>query len=255
LLVPELSLRVLAAPAQLPAVRQQLQDEAEDEIFMLGGKGACWESSSMSENDSEHSSRSFREMVKNGMKDDGYEPQLLWLIPIFLRPRIQYYDEAAADIHRRTDEYWSRSGQQVYGSREEFEQSSLVQWIWDSGHPYWWGFNDIVGWIDVRACVRSQEIQVSLFLPSKRVSRKLKDKRFVFRRREVVALPQVTTNEQLRKGVFEAVEVIRGDDRIKKRYVDLDQWRRLVRHTDLVGIIREAANEDLERSSTEEERD
>jgi hypothetical protein len=207
----------------------------------------------MSSESEQSSTPSFREIVEGGLEDDGYEPQSLWLIPIFLRSRIQYYNEAAASIQTRIEEYWERFGQSTYNSREEFKQTSLVEWIWSNGHPYWWGLNDIVGWIDIRACVRSREIQVALFLPTKRVSRQLKDKRYVFCRRETISLPERATNEQLQERVIEAVETIRNDEHIKTRYVELNQWCRLVRHTDLVGIIREAAEEDLMRISAEEE--
>jgi hypothetical protein len=190
---------------------------------------------------------SFREAVESSIEDDGYEPQLLWLIPIFLRSRIQYYDETVARVRRRIEEHWKQSGQESYETREEFEQSKFVQWIWYSEHPYWWGLTDIVGWIDVRACVRSREIQASLFLPTKRISRQLKDKRYVLRRKETVSLSEDVTNEQLQESLIQAVETICEDDRTKRLYVDLDQWRRLVRHTDLKGIIREATEEDLAR--------
>jgi hypothetical protein len=191
---------------------------------------------------------SFRELVESGVEDDGYEPQSLWLIPVFRKSRIQYYEEAATSIRRRIEEHWERL-REVYDSRADFENSSLFQWLWDSGHPYWWGLNDVVGWIDIRACVRSKELQVSLFLPTKRISRNLKNKTYVFRRKETVPLSPQATNESLQKSVIQAVEAIVGDNRLKGRYVDLHQWYRLVRHTDLIAIIREAASEDSERTS------
>ena len=231
--------RGAAEANRLPAARGEMKGQSLRAISKL-------ESSSMPSESETSSVPPFREVVERGLEDDGYEPQSLWLIPVFLRSRVQYYDEAAASIRKRIEEHWEQFGQNTYNSREEFEQSSFVEWIWSDSHPYWWGLNDIVGWIDIRVCVRSRGIQVALFLPTKRVSRRLKDKRYVFRRRETISLSQHATNEQLRESLIEAVETIRNDERIKTRYVDLHQWCRLVRHTDLIGIIREAAEEDLE---------
>ena len=185
----------------------------------------------------------FRELVEAGIEFDPYEPQILLLIPVYLRSRRQYYEEAAQRIHRKIEDFW-QSQSHWYEFRDEFEKSSLVTWIWDSGSPPWWGLNDVVGYIDVRVCVRKREIQAALFLPKKRISRQLKEKIFWFQRREAISLGERATNERLRSQVMELVHRLRADDRLKNRYVDLEQWQRILNHVDLVGLIKSAAASD-----------
>ena len=97
----------------------------------------------------------FREAVERGIKDDDYEPQILWLIPIYLRSRIQYYDEVISRIHREIDNL-RRCYVSAYPSPEAFEKSSIVNVVWYRNSPLWWGLDNVVGWIDLRACVRNR---------------------------------------------------------------------------------------------------
>ena len=190
----------------------------------------------------------FREAVERGIKDDDYEPQILWLIPIYLRSRIQYYDEVISRIHREIDNL-RRRYVSAYPSPEAFEKSSIVNVVWYRNSPLWWGLDNVVGWIDLRACVRNREIQAALFLTTKRASRNMEDKRFVFRRRETVAISAPVSNYDLQHATIQALRTLASDTRLRDRYIDLDQWERLVTHTDLVGIIRQAAVRDAEHIS------
>ena len=190
----------------------------------------------------------FREVVERGIKDDDYEPQILWLIPIYLRSRIQYYDEVISRIHREIDNL-RRRYVSAYPSPEAFEKSSIVNVVWYRNSPLWWGLDNVVGWIDLRACVRNREIQAALFLTTKRASRNMEDKRFVFRRRETVAISAPVSNYDLQHATIQALRTLASDTRLRDRYIDLDQWERLVTHTDLFGIIRQAAVRDAEHIS------
>jgi hypothetical protein len=190
----------------------------------------------------------FREAVERGIKDDDYEPQILWLIPIYLRSRIQYYDEVISRIHREIDNL-RRRYVSAYPSPEAFEKSSIVNAVWYRNSPLWWRLDNVVGWIDLRTCVRNREIQAALFLTTKRASRNMEDKRFVFRRRESVAISAPVSNYDLQHATIQALRPLASDTRLRDRYIDLDQWERLVTHTDLVGIIRQAAARDAEHIS------
>jgi hypothetical protein len=194
--------------------------------------------------------KSFREIVESKKPGDDYEPLMLWLIPFYLRTRQQYYDEAASKIKKYIDDLWNKVSDTFY-TRDEFEKSTVLESIWDSYTPYWWGLNDVIGWIDVRLCVRHRQIQLSLFLPSKRVSRKLKDKMFAFQDSEIIDLPDIATNNDLQNKVIEALHIIIQDPRIKRFFIDLEPWYRIIRHTDLVGIIQEFAHDDWEKISYE----
>lgn len=189
----------------------------------------------------------FREVVESGTKDDGYEPQLLWLVPVFYTSRIQYYDYAVNNIHKQIERQWRNIGQQYYATREDFEKSSVVRLIWDSGTPFWWGLNDIVGWLDVRACVRKHEIQVALFLPQKHISRNLKEKVYVVRRKEQLRFSEQSSNFELQEGIIQIIVTMKSDSRVNKRYMDYAHWFRLIKHTDIKGVIREAEDEDMDR--------
>jgi hypothetical protein len=151
-------------------------------------------------------------------------------------------------IHREIDNL-RRHHVSAYPSPEAFEKSSIVNAVWYRNSPLWWGLNNVVGWIDVRACVRNREIQAALFLTTKRASRNMKDKRFVFRRRESVAISAPVSNYDLQHATIQALRILALDTRLRDRYIDLDQWERLVTPTDLVGIIRQAAARDAEHIS------
>jgi hypothetical protein len=80
----------------------------------------------------------FREMSESGQGHGGYEPQQLWRVPIYLRSRETYYQEAEEGVRRRIDDIWELSGR-AYGSREAFEQSETVENMWGWYTPVWWG--------------------------------------------------------------------------------------------------------------------
>jgi hypothetical protein len=124
--------------------------------------------------------------------------------------------------------------------------------VWESDAPLWWGLNDIIGWIDVRLSVRSREFQISLFLPTKRISRKLRNKAYFSHVRESIKLPDRSTNEELRDMLIGGVEKVAADRRLRRKYFDIARWQRLLRHLDLIGIIRETAKADIELLIKEE---
>jgi hypothetical protein len=178
----------------------------------------------------------FREMCESGAGHGGYQPQQLWLIPILLRSREQYYREAEEAIRNRIDEVWELSGR-AYGSRAAFEQSATVANIWAWNAPIWWGLNDVIGWIDVQLDILEWEFQVALFLPLKRISRRLKDKSFAFEIMERVPLPSGQTNERAQESLIAAVERLATHDKVARYEVDLERWKRVVRNTNLIGVF------------------
>ncbi len=195
--------------------------------------------------------KSFRELVESKTPNDDYEPLSLWLIPLYLRSRKQYYDEAADSIKKHIDELWEKV-RDIFPSRDEFEKTDSVDSIWARYTPYWWGLNDVVGWIDIRLCVRKRQIQLSSFLSAKRVSRKLKDKKYGFQSIEVIDLSEIATNEELQNIVLDKLNSMSHDKSIRKLFVDLKPLYRVICHTDLVGIIQEFAREDCETVSENE---
>lgn len=187
----------------------------------------------------------YRELVDSPLEADAYEPLCIWLIPVLLRSRKCYYADAVARTKKLIEWIWDRN-KLAFASRAAFEKSDFFQQTWEREAPSWWGLNDIIGWIDVRVCVRKREIQVSLFVPTKRISRQLRDKVYFCRRQECISLPERSTNEELRNSLMSVVETMAADPTIRRRYVDLVNWRRRLRHTDLIGIIREAADADMQ---------
>ena len=193
----------------------------------------------------------FQNIARGEIEPDGYEPLCLWLIPILLRSRKQYYNNAVADTKKLIEWYW-KSSKHIYHSFGEFEQSDFVGQTWERKCPLWWGLNDIIGWIDVRVCAREREFQVSLFLPTKRISKRLKDKQYFCHSRQTIALGERATNRELRTTLINCVEEISADKKLTKRHIDLARWRRLVHHFDIVGVIREAAEVDIKLLSKEQ---
>ena len=184
---------------------------------------------------------SFRDLallLENGA-DDSYEPPLLWLIPIYLRNRRQYYLEAVKRTRQQLDALWEQV-RDVYNSREEFERSHTVEFIWNRSGPPWWGLNDIIGWIDVRLYIADDNtrIELALFLPTKRISRRLVNKIFVFRQREVVPLKPSIPNRHIHDRIIAALKRLARDKRVGKYFVNLEYWERVIRHTDITGLVR-----------------
>ena len=182
----------------------------------------------------------FRELAESGEGPGDYDPHQLWLIPIHLRSRQEYYREVEASITADVDAHWRDTGH-LHGSREDFDASHFVEYLWSSRSPFWWGLHDIVGYIDVRMDVLEWEFQVSLFLPTKRVSRTLKDKTYVNECTERVSLPTGQPNSVAQQALVEALGRVAAHKSLSKRSLDLVPWIRNIRHTDLIGIFTDFA--------------
>jgi hypothetical protein len=178
-----------------------------------------------------------KSLAENDLGKDEYEPVQLWLLPILLRTRQQYYDDAIAKVKRDIEHMWQSSGS-LYPTREAFDSSDFVDGVWRRASPYWWGLNDIAGFIDIRANVGAAAIEATLFLTSKRPSKRLVDKLYVHRRRERVELRGGETNDDLQSATDAVVTRLAGDSRIKRRYLDIDGWRLVLSSTDLVRLLR-----------------
>jgi hypothetical protein len=163
------------------------------------------------------------------------EPLQLWLLPIHLRSRRQFYEDAVAQAQRRIEGLWATQGF-LFASRDEFDGSASVENVWRSLSPPWWGLNDIVGFIDVR--MHATEIATSLFTTTKRATRVLKHRTYVFRRSETVPVAFKDSNRTLRPAVVAAVQTLAQDPSVAGRYLDLSRWRPLVEHMDLAALYR-----------------
>jgi hypothetical protein len=188
-------------------------------------------------------------LTSSGALDSDYEWQPLWLIPIYLRSRRQYYSEAVHAIDRRIAATWKRRQQWVTSpaqrqSWEDFQKADYVANARETGTQPWWGLNDVVGYIDVQLDIADAAIHALLFLADKTISRRLTRKRFVSKRQVTIHLEEVgevLDNARLREQIAEAVVELRSDPQLTKLYVDLDRWHILLVNTDLVGVVREVA--------------
>jgi hypothetical protein len=163
----------------------------------------------------------------------GPEPLQLWLLPIHLRPRRKYYEDLVAEAERRIEDTWAFQSF-MFESRDDFDNSGAPDRIWRLLSPAWWGFADIVGFIDVR--MHATEIAASLFTTRQRPSKVLKEKSFVFRRVSSIAITAQSTSEGLRPQIVAAVEELAKDSVLKGRYLDLSRWRPLVDATDIANL-------------------
>jgi hypothetical protein len=183
---------------------------------------------------------SFREMCDAGLRSDEYEPQQVCLIPIYLRTRYQFYREAEEAIRDRIEEVWSAAGS-AWKSREDFDRSESTNNIWLRESPPWWGANDIVGYLDLRMSLPQQEFQVGLFMPMKRVSRSLRDKKFVFTHMERRPFPSRQPNSTAQELFVEMVTEVCRRPEVKKRYVERESWAHIIRRIDLLGLLQDHA--------------
>jgi hypothetical protein len=126
----------------------------------------------------------------------------------------------------------------------EHQSKRYIDHIWWRHSPPWWGVNDIVGWIDVLGDVRGLEITATLFLPKKRISRQLVKKEFWFAGMKRFPLEPAMSNERLREKTIGIVEELTQHQRVGKLFVYLHEWRLLVAHTDIDGILTAAATQD-----------
>ena len=85
------------------------------------------------------------------------------------------------------------------------ENSGFVRNTWRFHSPYWWGLADVIGFIDTRASIATQSPTATLFLTTKRPSKRLVDKRYVSRHQEAVPFDNASTNETLRASLSAAV--------------------------------------------------
>jgi hypothetical protein len=99
---------------------------------------------------------------------------------------------------KRLQKYWERS-KDLHESRTEFDQFDFVRDVRGREYPLPWRFNDIIGWIDITAFLRGKRIQVGLFLPKSRISRQLKQKKYVMQAHKHVPYSDRSTNQELRK--------------------------------------------------------
>lgn len=86
----------------------------------------------------------------------------------------------------------------LFASRQEHRTSSYARCVWEAHLPFWWGLNDIVGYIECRYDEGKQEIRATLFLTAKRRSRILRDKRVVAKFHDVVNVSPEIKNTTIR---------------------------------------------------------
>ena len=202
----------------------------------------------------------FRAAAEAGFEDDGYEPQLLWRIPIYLRSRKQYYAESIKRISALLEEAYEQqvrewsSPEGATLTREAWERSAkrYIDGLWSRQSPPWWGLHDAVGWIEIYGDTRAGEIWATLLLPRERISRQLTRKTFWHHDHKIVQLWSGITNDEIRHGIFIVVNELIQAPKLQKLFLDLEPWRRLVNHTDIAGVLTGAAAADLERQNAAE---
>ena len=165
----------------------------------------------------------------------------LWLLPIYLRTKQEYYKDSDKDILRLLDSYWETSNH-IYTSRAEFNSSDVAREIRMEKHPPPWRFNDIIGWISIDASPGSKKILVELVLTKARFSRQLKQKSYVVQDFKYVFYSKNSTNEEVRQRVFKtADELLKASRRVRKCHVNLASWERLLAKTDIIGLLHDAS--------------
>ena len=185
-----------------------------------------------------------KRLADGDLGTDNYEPLQLWLLPVFLRSRERYYSDAIAGVQHDVEDAWRRNSS-FYSSRGDFDKSQFVTGIWNRASPYWWGLNDIVGFIDIRANVAESTLESSLFLTTKRASRRLTNKIYLFKAKESVTCFPGQNNTELLRLLDDAVTRLTKDSRLRQRHVNLDSWRRVLIGTNIVQII----DQEIERQS------
>lgn len=177
-----------------------------------------------------------KKLADGDLGSDEFESLQLWLLPVLLRSRQRYYADAVQAVHSQVEDAWHAHGT-FYPSREAFDESQFIQDAWRRASPYWWGLNDIVGFIDIRADVVSLSLDATLFLTTKRASRSLVDKVFAQRAQQRVAIVSGQSNHHLRAELNAAVTRLAEDERLRRRYLDLVGWRSVLNRTDLLQIV------------------
>lgn len=177
-----------------------------------------------------------KKLADGDLGSDEFESLQLWLLPVLLRSRQRYYSDAIQAVQSQVENAWRGQGA-FYPSREAFDESQFIQDAWRRASPYWWGLNDIVGFIDIRANVVSLSLDATLFLTTKRATRSLVDKVFVQRAQQSVAIVPAQSDHDLRAALNTAVTHLAEDERLRRRYLDLDSWRRVLNRTNVLQIV------------------
>jgi hypothetical protein len=164
--------------------------------------------------------------------EDGSRP--LWLIPILLRDRAAYYDDWADATQRDFDRVWKSASASM--TRDAFEAGLTAEQLWGPG-PLWWGVNDVVGYVEIRLHPAERALRVTAFRTTARPSRSLVKKFFEPQAERSVTWGAVTTNEELRAALREAVEEVSADATRAGRQIARQEWEALIRHTDVLGVV------------------
>jgi hypothetical protein len=178
-----------------------------------------------------------RNAMDRGFPPNGYEPLQLALIPILLRTRHQYYEEAAKRIDRQIEETWRQTSKQ-HETLEQFRNSDFAKGIWRHDSPSWWGLNDIIGYIDIRINLMERAIELNLFLTSKRVSRSLVKKEFVLKASKKVMLGAFLKGGSLEDAVRQKLLMLAKDSRVAKYHVSCEHFLAVLPYIDLAGLTR-----------------
>jgi hypothetical protein len=150
--------------------------------------------------------------------------------------------DAASSAQAKVERLW-KSSREGFQSRKAFESSHVVDHIWAMAAPLWWGLNDVIGFVDIRLMLDVPCLDAALFLTAQRPSRRLTAKQYVCRRHEEFRLEGGQGNHELQAGVLAAVERLAADPALSERHLPLDDWRIMVAGTNLVGVIRDFAEQ------------
>jgi hypothetical protein len=164
---------------------------------------------------------SFRDLALSGQPSTDYAPQPIVSIPIYLRNKSQYYKDAVDAVRKQLDILWEAYSQRPGADRDEFERSERAKWFWDHGTPPWWGVNDVIGYIQVLIDPLDHELYVSLFLPTKRISRVTKNKVFWNVRTERRDIDRPMGNAGLRLLILDLIADVANDTRVRRYHLDL----------------------------------
>jgi hypothetical protein len=166
----------------------------------------------------------------------------LWTFPIYLRTEEQYFQEGEARAARLIEAYWRTSGHR-YRSRKEFDESDFLHNVRNQNQVLYWRLNDVVGWIEVLAFLKSKNVQVALYLADRRISRQLKVKSYRYEEMKHVLYSEDSNNEELRGKVLDIARgLVSRTGSIRDCYVDFEHLQRTLNWTDIIGLLNEAAD-------------
>lgn len=165
-------------------------------------------------------------------------PKVIFLAPIQLRSRKQYYKDICEDVARELDYAWESGHNRLFAPEQEHRTSSYARSVWQAHSPFWWGLNDIVGYIECRYDQDKQEIRATLFLTAKRRSCILRDKRVVAKFHDVVSVSPAATNTTIRQVLLSMLEKIRRRPELKKLHVQTRDYENLIRCIDFPRLFK-----------------